>query len=105
MPRRPAALVGAVVGVVVLLMLAGCGAGTVSRGDVASAVADQVEAQVGDRPHVRCPDDLVAKVGATTRCTLTLAGVDGEYGVTATVTKVDDDQAHFDIQVDAEPSG
>ena len=101
MPRRPAVLAGAAV----LLALAGCGAGTVSRADVAAAVADQVESQVGNRPQVRCPDDLVAKVGARTRCTLTLEGVEGQYGVTATVTEVDDHEAHFDIQVDDEPSG
>jgi Domain of unknown function (DUF4333) len=89
----------------VLVLATACGAGTVSKADVASAVADQVESQVGNRPQVRCPDDLEAKVGARPRCTLTLEGVDGTYGVTATVTKVDDDQAHFDIQVDSEPSG
>jgi hypothetical protein len=31
--------------------------------------------------------------------------VDGVYGVTATVTKVEGDQANFDIQVDSEPQG
>nr|WP_246324299.1 DUF4333 domain-containing protein [Petropleomorpha daqingensis] len=86
-------------------MAAGCGAGTVAKGDVAAAVAHQVESQVGSRPKVTCPDDLQAKVGATTRCTLTLEGVDGTYGVTAKVTKVDGDQASFDIQVDAQPQG
>jgi hypothetical protein len=89
----------------VLLLAAGCGAGTVAKGDVAAAVADQVETQVGSRPTVSCPEDLEAKVGATTRCTLTLEGADGRYGVTAKVTKVDGDQATFDIQVDAEPQG
>ena len=95
----------AVVVLPVLLLAAGCGAGTVAKGDVAKAVADQVQSQAGSRPHVRCPEDLEAKVGATTRCTLTLQGVDGEYGVTATVTKVHDDQANFDIRVDSEPQG
>jgi Domain of unknown function (DUF4333) len=99
-PRRPVPFAGLLV---VLLALAACGAGSVSKGDVATAVADQVESQAGARPDVRCPDDLDADVGATTRCTLTLEGVDGEYGVTATVTKVEGDQAFFDIQVDTEP--
>jgi hypothetical protein len=97
--RRTAVLVP------VLVLAAACGAGTVDKDDVAGAVADQVENQVGSRPKVTCPDDLEAKVGATTRCTLTLEGVDGQYGVTATVTKVQDDQANFDVQVDAEPQG
>jgi hypothetical protein len=88
-----------------LFLAAGCGTGTVAKGDVAKAVAEQVQAQVGSRPQVRCPDDLAAKVGATARCTLTLEGVDGVYGVTATVTKVEGDQANFDIQVDSEPQG
>ncbi|MGY1808782.1 DUF4333 domain-containing protein [Blastococcus sp. SYSU D00669] len=88
-----------------LVVLAGCGAGSVAADDVAAAVAEQVEGQAGARPDVDCPEDLPAEVGATARCTLTLEGVEGEYGVTATVTKVEDDQAFFDIQVDQEPLG
>ena len=83
--------------------IAGCGARHVESGDVATAVADQVEEQAGGRPDVRCPDDLEAEVGASARCSLTLDGVDGAFGVTVTVTSVEDGQAHFDVRVDDEP--
>jgi hypothetical protein len=89
----------------VLVLVAGCGSGTVSKGDVAKAAEDSLEQQVGQRPDVSCPKDLEAKVGATARCTLTADGLDGTYGVTVTVTKVEGDQARFDVQVDSEPQG
>ena len=86
-------------------VLAGCGAGSVASGDVATAAEDSLEEQVGQRPDVSCPEDLEAEVGATTRCTLTADGLDGEYGVTVTVTEVDGDRASFDVEVDQEPQG
>jgi hypothetical protein len=95
----------AVVVLPVLVLVAGCGSGTVSKGDVAKAAEDSLEQQVGQRPDVSCPEDLEAKVGASARCTLTADGLDGTYGVTVTVTKVEDDQARFDVQVDSEPQG
>ena len=89
----------------VLVLAAACGTATVDKGDVASAAEDSLEQQVGQRPDVSCPKDLEAEVGATTRCTLTAEGLDGTYGVTVTVTEVEDDQASFDVQVDSEPQG
>ena len=102
MPRR---LALTAVLTAALLGLVGWGAARVASSDVAGAVADQVEGQIGARPDVDCPDDLEATVGATARCTLTVAGVDGEYGVTVTVTGIEDEQASFDIEVDQEPQG
>jgi hypothetical protein len=93
----------AVVVLPVLLLAAACGTPTVTKDDVAKAAEDSLEQQVGQRPDVSCPKDLEAKVGATTRCTLTADGLDGTYGVTVKVTKVEDDKASFDVQVDAEP--
>ena len=87
------------------LLLAGCGAGAVQAKDVATAVADEVERQAGARPDVTCAEDLKAEVGATGRCSLVLEGLDGEYGVTVTVTGVDGDRATFDVKVDTEPLG
>jgi hypothetical protein len=101
-PRRLVPLCGLSA---VLFALAGCGAGTVSKADLATAAENLLEKQVGQRPDVTCPDDLEAEVGATMRCTLTAEGLDGRYGVTVTVTKVDGDQARFDVQVDTEPLG
>ena len=86
-------------------LLAGCGAEHVEATAVASAVADQVEEQAGAKPDVDCPEDLAAEVGASARCSLILDGVDGTYGVTVTVTSVEDGEAHFDVRVDDEPRG
>ena len=102
MLRRPVQVAAVLLGA---CLLGGCGKERVEAGDVATAVADQVEEQAGARPHVRCPDDLDAEVGASARCTLTLDGVDGTYGVTVEVTEVDDDVARFDVRVDDEPRG
>jgi hypothetical protein len=85
--------------------LAGCGSSALAADDVATSAEDALEAQVGARPNVSCPDDLDAEVGAETRCTLTVDGDDQEYGVTVTVTSVEDETANFDVQVDEEPVG
>jgi hypothetical protein len=85
--------------------LAACGSGTLAADDVASSAEDALEAQVGARPDVTCPDDLEAEVGAETRCTLSVDGDDQEYGVTVTVTSVEGETANFDVQVDEEPVG
>ncbi|WP_448626050.1 DUF4333 domain-containing protein [Geodermatophilus sp. URMC 64] len=105
MPRRSRRLVLSAAVPAVLVGLAGCGTATVTADDVATAAEDTLEEQVGARPDVTCPDDLEAKVGATARCTLTADGLDGEYGVTVTVTKVEGDTASFDVQVDQQPQG
>ena len=87
------------------LGLAACGTASLAAEDVATGAEDALEEQVGRRPDVTCPDDLEAKVGAETRCTLTAKGLEGEYGVTVTVTSVEGDTANFDVQVDSEPQG
>jgi hypothetical protein len=82
--------------------LSACG-GALPAEDVADAVADVFESDLGFRPDLTCPDDLAAEVGATVRCT---AGVDGEtYGATVAVTSVDGDGTAFEVQVDGEPQG
>ncbi len=84
------------------LGLAACGS-TLASDDVAEGAEDALEAEVGVRPDVSCPEDLEAEVGAETRCTLTVEGDDQEYGVTVTVTSVEGDTANYDVQVDEEP--
>jgi hypothetical protein len=84
------------------LALAACG-GSLAAGDVAEGAEEALEAEVGVRPDVSCPEDLEAEVGAETRCTLRVAGDPEEYGVTVTVTSVGGDTANFDVQVDDEP--
>ncbi|SOE00020.1 DUF4333 domain-containing protein [Blastococcus haudaquaticus] len=83
--------------------LSACGAGSLAADDVAEGAEDALEAEVGLRPEVSCPDELAAEVGAETRCTLSVEGDDQEYGVTVTVTSVEDDTANFDVEVDEEP--
>lgn len=83
--------------------LAACGSSSLAADDVANGAEDALEAEVGARPNVDCPDDLEAEVGAETRCTLSVTGDDQEYGVTVTVTSVEGDTANFDVEVDEEP--
>ncbi len=89
---------------VMVLGLAACGS-SLAADDVAEGAEDALEAEVGARPEVSCPEDLEAEVGAETRCTLTAPGDSEEYGVTVTVTSVEGDTANFDVQVDEEPTG
>ena len=83
--------------------LAACGSSALAADDVAEGAEAALEAEVGARPNVSCPEDLAAEVGAETRCTLSVTGDDQEYGVTVTVTSVEGDTANFDVQVDEEP--
>jgi hypothetical protein len=85
--------------------LAACGTPTLSAEDVATGAEDALEQQVGQRPDITCPEDVEAKVGNTTRCTLTAEGLDGEYGVTVTIKSVEGDTANFDVEVDSQPQG
>ncbi len=82
--------------------LAACG-NVVLAEDVATAAEDSLEEQVGIRPDVTCPEDLDAEVGAQTRCTLTVEGEPDEYGLTVTVTAVEDGDTEFDVVVDDQP--
>ena len=87
--------------------LAACsfGGSSLSAEDVAAGAEDALEQQIGQRPDITCPADLAAEVGKQTRCTLTADGLEGEYGVTVTITSVEGDTANFDVQVDTEPQG
>ena len=89
-----------------LLGVAACGAGTVAADEVTTRAEEVLEGETGGvRPEVSCPEDLPAEVGAEMRCTATVVGEEDEYGVTVTVTSVEDDQARFDVVVDDEPAG
>jgi hypothetical protein len=87
----------------VMLSAAACGS-SVSKEDLQSQVSQQLTDQVGQAPEsVTCPDDLDAEVGRSTRCQLRTT--DGTtYGVGVTVTKVENSNVSFDIQVDPAPT-
>jgi hypothetical protein len=88
--------------------LAACGlisSTTLSADAVASSAEDALEEQIGVRPSINCPEDVKAKVGSETRCTLTGGEDPTEYGVTVTVTSVDGENAVFDVTVDDQPLG
>lgn len=94
----------AIVSVTLILGVTACGSGSVSTADLEAEVAAQLEAEVGQAPDsVDCPDELPGEVGAEVRCTLTSG--DTTFGLTLTVTSVEDDQALFDVVVDDEPQG
>ncbi|WP_329111947.1 DUF4333 domain-containing protein [Streptomyces sp. NBC_01353] len=94
--------------VAVGVLLVGC-SGSVSVGNseqklskakLATTVAEKLAATTGQpTPDVACPEDLVGKVGNTTRCTLT-AGDGSTLGVSVTVSSVVGDQINFDIKAD-----
>ncbi|WP_406497948.1 DUF4333 domain-containing protein [Streptomyces sp. NBC_00846] len=89
-------------------LLAGC-SGSVSVGNsdpelsadkLATTVSEKLAATTGrPKPDVTCPDDLVGKVGNTTRCTLT-ANDGSTLGVTVKVSSVDGSKINFDIKAD-----
>jgi hypothetical protein len=70
---------------------------------VATSAEDALEEQIGIRPTISCPEDVEAKVGEKTRCTLTGGDDPTEYGVTVTVTSVEGKNATFDVEVDEKP--
>lgn len=72
-------------------------ASSVPAADVAEQTAQGIEKIVGQRPDVKCKDDLPAKVGATITCDLT----DGTdiYDVKITVTTVEGTDVNFDFDV------
>jgi hypothetical protein len=101
-PRRRRPLIATPV---LMFGLAACGSSVVTAEETATKAEDALEAQIGTRPEISCPDDLEAEEGAETRCVLTAGGDPTEYGVTVTVTSVDGDTVNFDVQVDEEPAG
>ena len=103
-------LPAAVIALAAALALPACGAdkgapaGTLLKGsaleqDIAGRLAD---ANGGTSPTVSCPGNLPIKTGATIRCRTKTGGA--EYGVTVTVSGVENGNAKYDITVDPQPS-
>ncbi|GAA1349138.1 DUF4333 domain-containing protein [Streptomyces beijiangensis] len=75
-----------------------------SKAKLADTVAAKLASTTGQpKPDITCPEDLVGKVGTTTRCKLTAS--DGStLGVTVKVSSVDGKQINFDIKADETPT-
>lgn len=89
------------------LAVTGCGAvelaaDTLSASEVATTAENALEAEVGARPDISCPEGLDKEEGASIRCTLTAPDDPTEYGVTVTVTSTDGD-TRLGVEVDDEP--
>ena len=90
------------------VLLVGCSASVhverstprMSADKLATMLAERLAATTGQpKPHITCPEDLVGKVGTTTRCKLTAE--DGStLGISVTVSSVDGDQINFDFKAD-----
>ena len=91
----------------VVLVASACGGpGTIAAEELATRAEDALMPRLGGvRPEVRCPEALAAKVGAEARCTVFVGRRGQEYGVTMTVTAVEDGTALFDVEVDDQPTG
>ncbi|MGW1161017.1 DUF4333 domain-containing protein [Streptomyces sp. NPDC002513] len=90
------------------VLLIGCSASVsvekstpkMSANKLAGILAERLAATTGrPKPLITCPEDIVGKVGTTTRCKL--AADDGStLGVSVTVSSVDGDQINFDFKAD-----
>ncbi len=79
-------------------------ADTLTASELATTAENALEAEVGARPDISCPDGLEKEEGASTRCTLTAVDDPVEYGVTVTVTEVGE-STKIGVEVDDEPLG
>ncbi len=88
------------VGIVTLAVAASSSTPSVAQSSVESQISDQIQTSGGNRPQsVSCASDLPAKVGAAVHCTVT--PVSGQrLPVTATVSSVDGNTAHFTVAAD-----
>lgn len=76
---------------------------TVSKAVLETSIADQLEAQTGDRPAgVECPGAISGSEGVEVECVLTAPAGD-EYGAKITVSGVEGSKINYDIEVDSEP--
>jgi hypothetical protein len=100
-----------VAGAALAVVLSGCNFSftpqipEVDASDVATAVADKLEEQVGSRPDVDCGNDKVQlEVGSTLTCVLTDPGSGLEYDTVVTFTEVKGTEYQFDFKVADSPN-
>jgi hypothetical protein len=102
--RRGAIAVAAAAAVLVGGCSASTGDPTVDKSEVAKQAQLQFNRIARQRgaakfPAIKCPHDLKAKAGATTRCSA--KGADGTLGITVTVTSVKDKKAQLRFKGDS----
>ncbi len=97
--------------VVSIVLLAGCGAATLSKASVEAGAMSALSAKVGSAsPRITCPGDMPATVGATQTCTVPLTQAQGgsagagTYNVVVVVTAVADSTATFSVAVATMPN-
>lgn len=81
------------------------GSGVIFADEVARQAEESLGEKYGTRPDITCPDDLPGKVGATTRCVLTVDGDDTSYGMTSKVTQLNGSDYRLSFAVDEQPRG
>jgi hypothetical protein len=101
---RPAVAAAAAVAVLAAGCSASSGDPTVDKAEVAKQAQSQFNRIARQRgvahfPKIKCPKDLKAKAGATTRCSA--KGTDGTLGITVTVTSVKDKKAQLHFKGDS----
>ncbi|MDP2012600.1 MAG: DUF4333 domain-containing protein [Actinomycetota bacterium] len=70
---------------------------------VTTALAENMQVDVDQVPTITCPEDLEAKVGASTTCLLMDDTSGKDYDVAVKVTSIDGSKALFSVEVAAEP--
>ncbi|SRR5690554_3223389 len=81
------------------LLLAGCSSNAVEQIEVEEQTAYSLTQLFGQTPEVLCPADLEAEVGTEMICAVYPVDEDAEYEAYLTVTAVEGDIAHFDIEL------
>ena len=71
-----------------------------SRSEVEQKTQEGLTKSVGQKaPPAKCPKELKAEVGATTRCTMDFPE-NKRLGITVKITEVKGDRVQFDIEAD-----
>jgi hypothetical protein len=86
-----------------LVLPAACATGPLPADDVATEAEEALEQRSGVRPEISCSEDLADEVGARTTCTMTAGDDPTEYDVEVTVTAIDGERVHVDIDVADQP--
>lgn len=88
----------------VVALSASCSANVIAQAEVEEEAAKELAAAVNQpEPNISCPSDLEAEVGAKMECDLSVDGDDAVYPVFIEVTRLNDGNAEFDVEVGETP--